>query len=387
MFSASVLILSLALGSTPPPSFDVEPRRPFGFVAYNPSGRTGFVTLSEIVSSFDSLLAEHTPFFALAPEKDRIEASLKGRADVMLEVGRLVERLDSGAAPELTLVLLYVPNPAGTELELTTWVFDTRRLLALASESRGLAGDELYEVEARVSREAVPERVREHQASSDSRKVGSRTEFDAYLAALVNEVLRPELEARSAWDPYGEVELHTRAAGLEILVDEQLVGTTPGGAVRLRRVLPGGRKLTLKHPGYVTSEETLSVVAGELTRVELEPRPLDAERYSTARGVTFWTGAALGLLGASALVYAAARNGEAEGQSCISTSGACSVQNEYVPLAGMPAVPMGGGLAAVGLGLAGGVLLEPEEDLPWKSWLVSLGLGVATFGIAAVVGP
>lgn len=385
--SASLSILLALSAASSPPAFDVEARRPFGLVAYNPSGRAGFVTLSEVVSSLDALLAEHTPYYALAPETDRIEAALEGRVDVMLEVGRLMERLAPTTPPELTLLLLYLPSATGPELEVTTWVFDTRRLLSLASESRGLSGDELYELEARAPAEAVPELVRERRPMLETRTLASRAAFDAHLRRLVLDVLRPELEARSAWESHGEIELHTDAAGLEILVDDRLVGTTPGGPVRLRRVSPGERRLSVRHPDFVAAEAAVSVAAGQLALIELQARPRDADRYAAARGVTFWTGAALGLLGASALVYALARSGEAEGQSCISTTGLCALRNEYVPLAGLPAAPVGGGLTALGLGLTGGVLLESEDELPWKSWLVSLGLGAATFGVAAAVGP
>ena len=384
---APYLIAALVAGQTPT-VVDVEARRPFGLVAYNPSGRNALVSASEVVSELDALLAEHTSYRVLAPDAERIQSALKGRVDVVLEAARMMKVQSSGEVPDLMLFFFYGPEANGSGLEVTVWVLDTQLLLAMAEKGAWLQGEELYELETQATKDAVPELVLPHKESLEGVRLADRRAFSEFVERLVTSALRPELEARSAWSPYGEVELSLPVGEFQLSVDDRPMGPTPGGLVSLRRIRLGTHIVSLRHPDYEDVDETVTVTAGVRAQLVIAPVRRDLHQYATVRDVTFWTGAVLGTLGAGALAYALANNGESAGQSCIAVKdGACSLQNEYVSLAGMPVAPVGGALTATGLGLVGGVLIEPDEDLPWKTWAVSVGLGLVATVVAVAVAP
>jgi hypothetical protein len=386
MIAVPCLLFSM-LTAQAPTIIDVEPRRPFGLIAYNPSGRNALVSHSEVVAELAGHLSEHTSYRVLAPEAERIESALKGRVDVVLESARLLKAQSPDQIPDLLLFLFYSPLASEPGLEVTAWVLDTKILLRMAEEGAWLTDEALYELETRAAQEAVPASVAPHREDLEGMRLPDREGFSVFVETLITSVLRPEFEARSAWHPYGEIELTLPVGEFQLSVDDRPMGPTPGGRVSLRRVRFGTHILGVRHPEYENLDETVTVSPGVPAQVALTPRRRDLHQYATVRDVTFWTGAVLGTLGAGALAYALARNGEAEGQSCFSSQDVCSVRNEYVSLAGMPVAPIGGTLAAAGLGLVGGVLIEPDEDLPWKTWVVSVGLGLIATSVAVAAAP
>lgn len=384
----------------------LQDETPLAFLLVTPSGAAARVRSSVLIDLVSDLFERHTdlsiqlvasettedcrgrlPCIVRAVRTDYDREALLGPDGRVLPFAVHVARLrDEGRRPvEFLFLLSSIALEDGDRL-VPQWV-DTHRALAIAHEAEQGLPEWDRDVEARVRAEAV-------RVLLESGTVRSEAEASAFLTDLVTTRLRPLLERRGHWEPFGEVVLSSSPEGAAVTLDGRIVGTTRGGEARILRIRPGRHRLELSRPDAEAPwQQDFAIGRGE--RVVFEPALRRRVRLGDARAVLAWTGVGVGLAGVGLGVWALAA---APGGRTTYCSEPC--QDRFFALGeedpgsafrapeggGVLAAPLGYGLLVTGVAwTAGSLLLGDLEELPWLPLLGGLALGGLAYGVSAAL--
>lgn len=198
-------------------------------------------------------------------------------------------------------------------------------------------------------------------------------ELPSILSAMMERELRPVLEARGHWDPFGTIELSTNAKDAVVSIDERTVGRVSGPRVRIEGLRAGSRSVGLTAGNEDSSSARVDVRArgsAELTLNVID----DSMRVSrTLRDGMFYGGGGLAIAGV-ALTVAGFATSPSSYSVCSGPDDPCG-NARFARAGGVPIAPLGYSLAGLGAAWLAGALLGDRDRMPW----MELGIGVAVF--------
>ncbi|MBK6687733.1 MAG: hypothetical protein IPG45_24880 [Deltaproteobacteria bacterium] len=291
------------------------------------------------------------------------------QAGLQLERCPATTRWTCTARSAVAAPYLLVIEDLGSELSLTLLTVGT----ALARYQNGVGDDAAVEAAIVASDLAV---VR-----------GQKQDLYGLLARLFSGA-RATLEVTGHWAPNGDLRIEG-PEGLEVVVDQQLIGTTAGPATTFTGLRIGAHRVALRDPlGRVEDPGAeLKVEQGRTTLYvpRLESGPNLAPQLRT---FTFFTGVALSLTGVGLMSWAALSPPErtvlslCPGGDCPAGTAGFRRSSELggsdTP-SGPLVVPLGYSMLGAGVGMSiGSLALGDEWSWPWAAWLIGLG----TFGLS-----
>jgi hypothetical protein len=427
LLASTILRLAIALaGAAPPAGGDsgeivVGERQPLVMVVFTGKGSEGLTThISEILQIASEVLKKRTNLVLLSPEqvgadpakiaacgsKNRFSCWVQTvrsdyeRSALLLADGGLMPYSEHLADlkhrgvsyPKYLVALGIYPDPGHAD-RVSAILINTDEALALFHEAWRKRPDWEERVEDAIFEKGA-------QARPDSVQVSSASELKTYFEKLFSEEFRPSFEKSGNFEPYGQIDVETAADGLVIDLDGKMIGQSRNGTTRIAEVQPGRRKLGFEDPNrsYQRFEAQIEVKRGgvELVRPLLIREP----NTSAARRLTFWGGVGVAAAGVAIASYAAAQKPKSiylapcvGGDACKGAPAAgfasfCDLGSGGPECLsggkGVLVLPLGYSLFAMGAAwAAGSELLEPEENLPWKSLAIGVVLGAAAYGISA----
>lgn len=404
--AAALVLLSaqLAEAATPDAEIDLAQREPLVIIPLIPPDTAPHLRSSEIIELTDQLLERQTDLTAVGPDQAGISVDAMERCPAELRLSCWAREArpayrpeppdphDAPSPPRLLLVLAIQARPQEPDRISGLLLDTTAALAAYDAQDRSLPDWE-HAAEESLFQSAVVDRP-------GFVVVSSREDLRRYLRELI-EALRPALERRGHWQPFGELTISGVDAGLAIELDGRPIGSTGAGDTRVRGVAPGPRRVRLRDPRgeLADAEATISVVRGTERRLQLAlvPRPRPLARHLRTAGI--WTGLGLVLAGAVVTAVAVANPPDFRylepcvGSGCAgaSTSFArwCDLGSGSSDCSGGPlAAPLGYSLIIAGAVTGGGSLLSEAEE-PELSWLwpvLGLALGAGSYAISAAAG-
>jgi len=276
------LIAGLVASASPTPAptvVSLAQRAPLAFVLNTPSGERGRLRVSEILAALGEPLDRHTDL-ALTP----VDATAISECEGALAC--LARRVPRRA--ELLLVLSYFAASGDRPDRVSALLVDVASADACASDPFG---------EDRVD-ECVSERAVRVRPPPENLRDAS--EARAVLTRIVQDHLRPALEAKGHWEPHGQVLLQEVPSGAALLVDDQTVGVASGGPILLSGLALGEHQVAYAVGGVVQSGAGVTVQRGATPEVRL------AVDTSGFRAPLFWSGVGLAAAGAGLTIWSAA---------------------------------------------------------------------------------
>ena len=198
-------------------------------------------------------------------------------------------------------------------------------------------------------------------------------ELPSILAALMERELRPVLEARGHWDPYGTIELSTNAQDAVVSIDEHTVGRVSGPRVRIEGLRAGSRSVGLTAGDEDPSSARVDVRARGSAAVTLNVTDTSMRVANTLRDGMFYGGGGLAIAGV-ALTVAGFATSPNPHSVCAGPDDPC-MNARFARAGGVPIAALGYSLAGLGTAWLAGALLGDRDQMPW----MELGIGVAVF--------
>ncbi|MEL6187694.1 MAG: hypothetical protein AAFU79_23990, partial [Myxococcota bacterium] len=372
-------LLVFALISAPPSTIPEEPstefssksRPPLPFLLLSLGGGTSRVRSSALLDLVSEGIEAHTDYAVELVTPEQV-SDCRGRLPCLVQRVRPdfdrsqpepEERARAGR-PEVSDALLIISHIAsGRRDRLVPQWIDTQAALEVV---RASAPDrDPSDVEAEVRGRALPVRLR-------SATVTSIADARTWFQQLMQKELRPHLEARGHWEPFGELWVRNAPDGGALILDGETLGTTRAGTVRVQKLRPGphqvelaiGTEVAWAHRFELSPQQRLEATVGAL--------PRDASGGSTA---LLWTGVALSAAG---LVTTAVALASAPQDVTIYCNADCQDRpvgfGEALDRTGpggtppdLLAAPLGIGMVTTGATWSVGSLLERDRDVPWIS--------------------
>jgi hypothetical protein len=375
---------------------------PIAFLFLTPSGELTHVRSSEVLSFLDQRFDRDTDL-ELEPMDAGRAGECRGRMSCLVELARPdYQRRDYLLAndtlapfeehlayleqrqirPPRLLIILSGVGTAQVDA-LTGSIIDTDRALAYRHPRDTLSRRDQRTLE-REATIGTPFRA----------EVSSPQEVRPTLQRFFEQALRPELERRGHWRPFGSVVLQTPVEGAAVIVDGELKATTRGPETTVSRLRPGVSTLRLEHPDYRPFETTVTVVRQQSIAVDADLRPT-ASNPDLARQLSLWSGVAVAAAGAGFIVAGAVDASQNElTVACEGCGGfrfrSFSTRADEDPLApldesGPLIVPLGYSLMLTGTTWAVGSALTERERIPWWPLVLGLAGGGLAYGLSAAL--
>lgn len=364
------LLAGLAAGQAPLPEptvMSLRERAPLAFVLNTPSGEQGRLRVSEILDALGGPLDRHTDL-ALTPVEPTAVAECEG---ALACLARRVPRQS-----QLLLVLSYFAASGDRPDRVSALLLDVASADACVSDPFGTE-----RVDDCISERAVKVRP-------PPENLANAEEAKAVLAKLVQDDLRPAFEAKSHWEPHGQVRVEEVPSGAALIIDEITVGVAPGGPILVTGLSLGTHDVSYAVAGAVQTGAQVEVARGATATVRLTvditgfKTPLLLSGIGVAAvgtGFTLWS-----------LIYAAGQSGmvvNCGDGSCGSSfytierqaRGDIELFEEDPNRGSVLGLPLGYSLLITGATWALGSQLV--EDDPVMHWIL-VGAGVLAGGLA-----
>jgi hypothetical protein len=297
------------------------------------------------------------------------------------------------------LVLLSLYQGAGGVDRISAQLVDTDRALAAYHDADRRDAQWERRVEEEIEEQAVLVR-------GEVRQVKGPGEARTYLVGLIEREFRRNFEDNGWWDAFGRIEITGVPAGMAVLLDGAMVGTTQPERTVLVEVSPGERVIGLDHAEYAPFSAPLTVAPR--TAAALRPALSARNRSTLANSVVFWSGVAAGAAGVAITGVAIARAssekvtvycGTFPGASTASCGGPEFLAFEPAAAGGDPLgrsgdpnpghlliAPLGYSLLAAGAVWTLGALLASDTgEVPWIPLLIGATAGAAAYGVSAAL--
>jgi hypothetical protein len=354
----------------------VHARNPLPVVLLIPSAKLGVIDPRALVRGLAARLEARSDLYAEVVEPERA-------ADCAGAISCLIER--TGSSSPLLLVLSAVKAKDRDRISAT--------LVDAEQARREMRRSGVEDREAAISERAVL--VRPEYAD-----IAASDQLEPFLDRLIQRDLRPVLEARGAWEPFGGLVLEGAPAGAVISIDGAVAGVAQAGINRVEGIKPGARMIAVEHPRFEPASVAVEIARGELARVSLPELARRGSELGLRRGL-FWTGIGASAAGVALVIAAAVSAGDTQ-VLCLTTDpedSRCSGHSSFWELGGSPAAggsrfspersggvplaPLGISLVAAGAGFTlGAAFLGEEQDPPWLALAIGLGAGALSFGLS-----
>lgn len=353
------LILLSAIASTPN-AINVGTRDPVALAILAPSGDKGKASMSAMIDAVAQTLRAHTDLSISV-----FDASIV--TDCAGNLGCVVARVDR-AAPYVILVSVLTEEGAADRLSIVV-------------------------LDAVLAREVPSERVYQQALLLERVEQGITREEHAiaFLRESIDIELRPSLKRARRWDPFSTITLAGDTSGAAIVFDGRLVGVSNGGETILEDVKLGAHTLQLEHPEKQSYKTELEVASAPM-RIEVALRARPATFAGTARVLTVAGGAAFAIAGGALTALAIHKSSTDAARVCFRGANAACEQGREAVRSGFDEdqapsfdreLNRGFALAPLGLALftagatwiAGTLLFEAEERVPWITLLAGAALG------------
>lgn len=359
-----------------------------------PKQTTPNIPSSAYLNAAQRVFGRETSLSLASAEQAGIEAGLMRECPVEFRISCWARMARPGAAQSSRYLLVLNLQRAGSS--------DRASLIFLDLDE---AGTVLADPSDEADAEAKEQRIFELALTPEPSVLSPEEDgaVDRFWEDLVLRDLRTRLERSSHFRPYGEIELIAEASDLMIDLDGRVIGTTRGGAMTVREILPGERTIAVRRADGWSSSHRVTITRGGSVRVETEPPP---SAVHPARAVVWVSGFVLAAAGATVLGITAANASDGLGAACLQRSSgdlACpsagtltsayagvdaapTTDPNVVNPSGLLMAPLGLGLAAGGLAAALGTLLVGDDsDFPWPQVLVGLGTAGLVYGVGVAL--
>jgi hypothetical protein len=405
---AGLLTLALLL-ALPAQAEDLtmNERGPLSFVLIVPTGEEAQTSSSEVIRTVADLLQRHTDFSLVNLEPEVIRECrgrllclvLKVRADYSREALR---RPDGGFDPyeahleELKnrrqnysryLLVLSNVTRAGEPDRFRLALIDTDSALRMYHGSDRSRADWEVRLEATINEKAI-DAERKEVADAEAARVYLEEAFTGRIGEVFQQT--------GHWEPFGGIALRGAPRGLELSVDNVLVGLTGDDPTRILHVAPGQRTVKLIGEGYRPYSAVVAVTRQQIAEHQVE-LVREGGSGSSIRTAAIWGGAAVATVGAVLTVMALARSDGDVVTYCIGCGGGSTFQTlgysseaasrfEAANPPGVLMAPLGLALAGAGGSWSIGTLLGTDEgDVPWIPLLAGLVVGAGTYALSAAL--
>ncbi|MBI2375061.1 MAG: PEGA domain-containing protein [Deltaproteobacteria bacterium] len=293
----------------------------------------------------------------------------------------------------LYLVMMTLQPDEGRPDKVTAMLINTDSALRFVHE-----GNDPDAIEQQILERAVVVRT-------PRTDVAGPTEAQDYLRRLVEVDFKNEFENSGNWEPFGNVTLRAKVTGLEIVIDEQIIGTTQPGETHIAGVPAGEHVLQLRHPEYELYRSDLVVKRGEQTTIDADVIGKSSVSLSPKQ-IVFWSGVGVAAIGAAVTVASLVHEGSYSDWKfyCIHTRGDANCGSGAVfwslsaVLSGADSGlnnPNEGALLAAPLGYSmlgtgaiwsiGSELFATDDEIPWIPLATGLVAGLVSYGVSAAL--
>ncbi len=392
-------VLTVALGLIIAASGGTDDRIAVSF--FTPSGELNYVRSSEVLSFIDRTVDDHTDL-SVSRLDPAAANDCRGRLSCLIQRARpdydrsVYFLPDGGVAPfaeheeyltrrnlsvaRYILLISGVGSPEGDNLTFTLVDADAALKWRHPRDTVNLAAETELREAAVLGR---PFRA----------EVRGGPELQRILERFVSELLRPELETRGRWNPFGTITVSANVEGAAVYVDDTLRVTTSSEPVVVDRLRPGPVELRLEHPGFMPLTATVDVRRNRDTAFDAVLLPLPSETGRRVRTGTIWSGAILMASGAAFIIAGAVDAANDDTRiACEGCSGARfkRLSTTYDPddptappaESGPLTIPLGYSLAITGASWTFGSLLTKEDKVPWIPLAVGLAAGALSYGLS-----
>ncbi|MBI4821804.1 MAG: PEGA domain-containing protein [Deltaproteobacteria bacterium] len=394
-------------------SLSMQKRQKLGLILITPSTSVrGKVGQSELQSSLRQVLERRTDF-ALEEIPSARVSDCQGSLKCMVKRVRsdydetkidkskpfstwLSELRAKNVEYPLYLVLMTVQTEQDRPDRLASMLINTDAALRFVHE-----GADQETIDQQILERAVVVRT-------PRTDVNSEEEASAYLTRLVEVEFKNEFENSGNWEPFGAVLVQAKVPGLEVVVDEQLIGTTLPGETRISDVPAGSHVIQLKHPEYELFRSEVIVKRGETTTLEAEVISKGGAFAFGPKEIVFWSGVLAATVG-TVVTIAAVTHASSHSDwkiYCIHSEGEANCGSGKVfwslsavfsdPQPGFTnpnegsllAAPFGYSLIGTGATWAVGSQLElftEKDEFPWIPLVAGVVVGGISYGISAAM--
>lgn len=232
------------------------------------------------------------------------------------------------------------------------------------------------------------------------RQIGGAEDLTAYFDGVVDEFLRPALEANGRWKPYGAIEVTSPIDDMTVSIDGNIAGVVRAGSTVIAGVEPGPRRVEAQVGDYSKRYEVV-VVRSETARIQLERPPVE---WHPVRMGALYAGGVVAASGIAILIWSIVRAGDGVQGGCLQRagmSGSCdglgaltlgydpsrapSTDPDAVDPSGIVMAPLGIGLMATGAAWSAGAWFGDREDAPWWAIAVGVATGIVVYGVGHVL--
>lgn len=357
---------ALAAEAAPVASVEIsEPPRVVLAVRQASGGGVAGLGLSELLRGFDEALAAQSSLRRLRWSEDWARTCLEQPSGLYRCVLALAAPADR-EPPAVVMILAFAEVDGAPRVGLRAFRVDEAR--AAPREAGGEGGDPWPVARARRRVDA-------------GAQAAFASIFTKELAALLD-----------AYPKRGRLQIRGPRAGARLIVDGVSVTTPVAEMVEVRGLEPGPHEVRLEHPELSPAQTSLQVESGGRHLWDPSQASLSGQRW---RQGVLWTGVGLLATGAALAAGSVALKGE----------GLCSAlpetecpkwrwartggePNLLGHSGGVPLLPLGYSVAAVGATwLTGALLTDREDDVPWIAAAAGLVVGAVAFGVSMAVEP
>ncbi len=391
---AAALLLAL-IGEPSPRIIDVDERAPLLMMEMTPKGVRVPIATTRLYRVAAEALQHRSRLELRSPEQLGIDTSrlleceLDRRLTCWVEEAR---RTRPAEAPMFLLVMSLVESKEGT-VEVAGVLVDLERAGKIIDRALDEPAGSVASVENRIFESVIT-----------ARGTTSRLDDDAELLQLLDRFLAGDFAGAFAEhgvaEPAGAITIAGGRAGLEIAIDDALVGITGPGTTRLEALAPGARRVSIRDPERHEELLTEAVMVRPQTPVEVRIPPPAVAPDRTRMKVGLFGGVAIAAVGIaiSAVGIGLAPDRDVVtpcvGADCTEQrtsrlAGTCDLAHERsseCANGGLLLLPLGYSVALSGALWSIGSVLFPDSELAfWLSLVAGVGLGAATYGISSAL--
>jgi hypothetical protein len=389
---------AIAAEEAPAAIVEAGERSPLLALVLAPLGTVTHTPASEIYRAADGSLRAITDLFVVTPEQAGVDMAMLATCPLQERFACWVRTSRAGhegvgAGPRHILVLSVQPLDSGND-EISAFLIDTEDALKRA---RALEGDEGW-------KERLENEIYEASVETQPRTIrpARKDELARYFDDLFSRELANALGAANHFEPYGQLDVVSNAAGIGIEIDGRLVGTTAIGTTRVRELRAKSRRVVLNDSmrRYAPFETRVDVHSGEIVRVEASLIPLDDESPSVVRRATLWSGVALVAGGAVLTGWAIAGAPSGRSVDACTMGGDCAADRSFdfatfcdlstdrpggcAERSGVLVAPLGIAMIAAGGAFSSGSLLFENDDDLWIAVVAGALAGGAAYAFSAI---